>query len=68
MSNIAKATFDFENAVTMGDKAKEDMVLMMEPFANMSGQLSAAPLSISILGQLCLISTGTKQILNVKQK
>ena len=47
-----KATIDFEVAVTKGDQAKEDMVMMLQPFNNMSAQLGAAPLCISILGQV----------------
>ena len=50
--DLKKATNDFEVAVTKGDQAKEDMVMMLQPFNNMSAQLGAAPLCISILGQV----------------
>ncbi len=52
--NLAAAVHDFEHEVTKGDQAKEEMVMMMQPFNNMSAQLSAAPLCISILGQVCV--------------
>ncbi len=42
----------FANQVTKGDQAKEDMVMMLKPFDNMSAQLGAAPLCVSILGQV----------------
>ena len=50
--DVRKATHDFEIAVTKGDQAKEDMVMMLQPFNNMSAQLGAAPICISILGQV----------------
>ncbi len=51
-SNKALATHNFDQEVTKGDQDKEDMVMMLQPFNNMSAQLSAAPLCISILGQV----------------
>jgi hypothetical protein len=50
--NVARATQEFDQAVTKGDQDKEDMVMMFQPFNNMSAQLSAAPLCIGILGQV----------------
>jgi hypothetical protein len=35
-------------------QANEDMVMMMQPFNNMTAELSAAPLCVSILGQVTL--------------
>jgi hypothetical protein len=46
----------FANEMTKGNQAKDDMVMMLEPFNNMSAQLGAAPLCISILGQVCVSS------------
>ena len=51
-TDIVRATQDFEIAMTKGDQAKDDLVMMLEPFNNMSAQLGAAPLCISILGQV----------------
>ena len=36
---------------------KDDFLQMMQPFDNMASQLGSAPLSINILGQLCLVAT-----------
>jgi hypothetical protein len=50
--NVALASQEFDKQMTKGDQDKEDMVMMLQPFNNMSAQLSAAPLCINILGQV----------------
>ena len=42
----------FLNSSFYSTQANEDVVTMMQPFDNMSAQLSAAPLCIAILGQV----------------
>ncbi len=56
--DVVAAEREFEFEVTKGNQIKEDMVMMLQPFTDMEGQLSAAPLCLSILGQICLVATG----------
>ena len=55
--NIIENIKEFEKQVTSGDKCKEDAQFILSPFMQMESQMSAAPLCLSIMGQLCLIAT-----------
>ena len=52
--------FEYE----VSKKCKDDTVMMLTPFTNMESQLSAAPLCLSIMSHINILSTSKNIILN----
>ena len=64
---MASFTDNVQTELYKGGKDKQDMEMQMAPFVQMEANLVAAPLSLNILGQLCIVAASSPRDFPLKR-